>query len=49
MRDPVATERVLEGVLALRPNAPLTRMEDLGHYPQIERPKAISEVLRAAL
>jgi pimeloyl-ACP methyl ester carboxylesterase len=49
MSDPVATERVLAGVLALRPNAPLTRMEDLGHYPQIERPEAISEVLKAAL
>ena len=49
MRDPVATERVLEGVLALRPNAPLTRMEDLGHYPQIERPAAIVRVLNSAL
>jgi pimeloyl-ACP methyl ester carboxylesterase len=49
MSDPVATERVLAGVLELRPNAPLTRFDDLGHYPQIERPDAISEVLKAAL
>lgn len=49
MQDPVATQRVLEGVLALRPNAPLTRLDDLGHYPQIERPAAIVGVLKAAL
>ena len=49
MKDPVATERVLAGVLELRPNAPLTRFDDLGHYPQIERPEAILGVLRAAL
>ena len=39
MLDPVATERVLDAVLALRPAAPLTRFEDLGHYPQIEDPE----------
>jgi pimeloyl-ACP methyl ester carboxylesterase len=49
MQDPVATERVLEGVLELRPHAPLTRLEGLGHYPQIERPEAISDALKAAL
>ncbi len=49
MQDPVATRRVLDGVLALRPNAPLTRLEDLGHYPQIERPEAILDALNAAL
>jgi pimeloyl-ACP methyl ester carboxylesterase len=49
MRDPVATERVLEGVLELRPTAPLTRLDDLGHYPQIERPEAVASVLQAAL
>jgi len=49
MSDPVANERVLAGVIALRPNAPLTRLDELGHYPQIERPEAISAVLKAAL
>lgn len=49
MKDPVATRRVLDGVLELRPDVPLTRLEDLGHYPQIERPEAIGEVLEAAL
>lgn len=37
-RDPVCTEAVLEAVLALRPNAPLTRLAELGHYPQLEDP-----------
>ena len=49
MRDPVATQRVLQGVRELRPTAPLTQFEDLGHYPQIERPEAISGALSAAL
>jgi pimeloyl-ACP methyl ester carboxylesterase len=49
MADPVATENVLDGVLALCPSAPLTRFEDLGHYPQIEDPGRVGEALQAAL
>ena len=30
---------VLDAVLGLRPSAPVTRFEDLGHYPQIEDPE----------
>jgi pimeloyl-ACP methyl ester carboxylesterase len=49
MLDPVATERVLDAVLALRPSAPLTRFEDLGHYPQIEDPERLAAAIRGAL
>jgi pimeloyl-ACP methyl ester carboxylesterase len=49
MLDPVATPRVLDGVRALRPRAPLTAFEDLGHYPQIEDPAAVARVLRDAI
>jgi pimeloyl-ACP methyl ester carboxylesterase len=49
MLDPVATERVVEAVLSLRPSAPLTRLEDIGHYPQIEDPARLATALRAAL
>lgn len=49
MSDPVATQNVLDRVLELRPSAPLIRMEELGHYPQIERPEAVVEALNAAL
>jgi pimeloyl-ACP methyl ester carboxylesterase len=49
MLDPVASERVLDAVLELRPHAPLTRFEDLGHYPQIEDPARVEKALRAAL
>ncbi len=45
MRDPVCTQAVLDAVLALRPSAPLTRFPDLGHYPQVEDPAAIAEVI----
>ena len=49
MRDPVATTAVLDAVLALRPAAPLTRLDELGHYPQIEDPDAIAAVLAGAI
>jgi pimeloyl-ACP methyl ester carboxylesterase len=44
-RDPVCTEAVLEAVLDLRPAAPLTRLPDLGHYPQIEDPAAVAAIV----
>jgi pimeloyl-ACP methyl ester carboxylesterase len=49
MLDPVATERVLEAVVELRPAASVTRFQDLGHYPQIEDPRRVADVLREAL
>jgi pimeloyl-ACP methyl ester carboxylesterase len=49
MLDPVATEAVLNAVLKLRPQAPITRFEDLGHYPQIEDPDRVAEALHAAV
>jgi pimeloyl-ACP methyl ester carboxylesterase len=44
-RDPICTEAVLRAVLALRPSAELTRLEGLGHYPQIEDPPAALAVI----
>jgi pimeloyl-ACP methyl ester carboxylesterase len=49
MLDPVATTKVLEAVLDLRPQAPVTRFEDLGHYPQIEDPARVEKALQGAL
>ena len=49
MQDPVATPLVLDGVIALRPEAPLTCLEDLGHYPQIEAPATVAAALSGAL
>jgi pimeloyl-ACP methyl ester carboxylesterase len=49
MLDPVATTEVLDAVLELRPSAPVSRFEDLGHYPQIEDPPRVANALRAAL
>ena len=49
MIDPVATEAVLNAVIALRPSAPVTRFEDLGHYTQIEDPSRVATALQAAL
>lgn len=46
LRDPVATEAVLEALVELRPAAPVERLSELGHYPQIEDPAAIAAILR---
>jgi pimeloyl-ACP methyl ester carboxylesterase len=45
LRDPVATEAVLDAVLELRPHAPVTRLTELGHYPQLEKPEAIAKII----
>jgi len=45
LRDPVATEAVLDAVLALRPAAPVTRFEELGHYLQLEAPEAVAPIV----
>jgi pimeloyl-ACP methyl ester carboxylesterase len=44
-KDPVCTEAVLEAVLDLRPQAPLTRLPELGHYPQLEDPRAVAAIV----
>jgi pimeloyl-ACP methyl ester carboxylesterase len=49
MLDPVATTKVLDGVRELRPQAPLTPLEDLGHYPQLEDPPRLAAAVEAAL
>jgi pimeloyl-ACP methyl ester carboxylesterase len=49
MLDPVATPKVLEGLRELRPQAPVTELADLGHYPQIEDPPRLATALRDAV
>jgi pimeloyl-ACP methyl ester carboxylesterase len=49
MRDPVATVAVLDALVELRPGAPVERLTELGHYPQIEDPAAIAAALSSAL
>lgn len=48
-RDPVATVAVLDALLELRPRAPVERLAELGHYPQIEDPGAIAAALCRAV
>jgi pimeloyl-ACP methyl ester carboxylesterase len=49
LHDPVATVSVLDALVELRPEAPVDRLGELGHYPQIEDPAAIAASLRRAL
>jgi pimeloyl-ACP methyl ester carboxylesterase len=44
-RDPICTEDVLQAILLLRPQVHLTRLRGLGHYPQLEDPRASSELI----
>ena len=49
LRDPVATTAVLDALIELRPGAPVNRLPELGHYPQLEDPAAIVAALHGAL
>jgi len=49
MLDPVATPSVLEALRELRPAAPVAELPELGHYPQLEDPDRMSQILDAAL
>ena len=49
LRDPVATTAVLDALIELRPGAPVDRLPELGHYPQLEDPAAIVAALHGAL
>lgn len=42
LQDPVATTNVLDGLLELRPSAPVTRWRDVGHYPAVETPGRVA-------
>jgi pimeloyl-ACP methyl ester carboxylesterase len=44
-RDPICTEAVLQAVLERRPQAELTRLSGLGHYPQLEDSAAVYPVI----
>jgi pimeloyl-ACP methyl ester carboxylesterase len=43
LEDPVATTNVLDGLRSLRPGAAVVELPCLGHYPQVEDPRAYAE------
>jgi pimeloyl-ACP methyl ester carboxylesterase len=45
MADPVAHPGMLEALVELRPGAPVTRLDDVGHYPQIEVPVRLAPLV----
>jgi pimeloyl-ACP methyl ester carboxylesterase len=49
MHDPVATPAVLAGLRELRPDADVHELPGLGHYPQIEDPRAVAGAVEEAL
>jgi pimeloyl-ACP methyl ester carboxylesterase len=44
MQDPICAP-VLAALQQLRPSVPVTRFEELGHYPQLEDPDAVAPIL----
>jgi pimeloyl-ACP methyl ester carboxylesterase len=49
LQDPVATTNVLDGLLELRPTAPVTRWPDVGHYPAVEVPARVAAAITQLL
>ncbi|WP_082966754.1 alpha/beta fold hydrolase [Mycobacterium sp. 852002-51163_SCH5372311] len=49
LNDPVATTNVLDGLRELRPGAAVVELPGLGHYPQIEDPKAYADAALSLL
>lgn len=49
LADPVATTNVLDGLRELRPSAGVVELSGLGHYPQIEDPKAYADAALSLL
>ena len=45
MADPVAHPGMLEALLELRPIAAATRLDNVGHYPQIEVPRRVAALV----
>lgn len=45
LQDPVATTAVLAALRELRPEAPVSELPELAHYPQIEDPRRLARVL----
>lgn len=45
--DPVSGRRVLDAARAILPDAAVTELEGVGHYPQSEAPTAVSQAIRA--
>jgi pimeloyl-ACP methyl ester carboxylesterase len=49
LHDPVATASVLDALVELRPEVPVDRLPELGHYPQLEDPAAIAGCVESAI
>jgi pimeloyl-ACP methyl ester carboxylesterase len=47
LEDPVSGRHVLEQATKVVPNAAVTQLSGVGHYPQSEAPEAVSAAVRA--
>lgn len=45
-RDPIAVYAIAEKLCRENPNAELNTLDDIGHYPQLEAPLQVAELLR---
>lgn len=49
LEDPVATRVMLDAVRRIRPQAPVTELPGLGHYPQLEDPARMTAVVEGVV
>ncbi|MGI8460633.1 MAG: alpha/beta fold hydrolase [Solirubrobacterales bacterium] len=49
LKDPVATTVMLDAVHKIRPQAPVTELPELGHYPQLEDPPQIAAAVKGVI
>lgn len=49
MQDPVAVPDILDGLLEMRPELPVERMANVGHYPQVEDPDRFARLVADSL
>jgi len=46
-KDPIAVHAIAEKLVAVRPQTTLVSLDDVGHYPQLEAPEAMANLLTA--
>lgn len=49
MKDPVAVPEVMDGLMDLRPDLPVRKFSDIGHYPQVEDPARFTAALAESM
>jgi pimeloyl-ACP methyl ester carboxylesterase len=47
--DPIAVVAMVDRLVSARPDATVTRLDGVGHYPMLEAPRRFADAVTAAL